>query len=110
MIYSPEAQNNILLAAKYASLSRACLAVGDFMINTSVSAIDALLLGAAYHYSVDSGTEPHKGLVLVGVAMKLAVGVRASTATFHEGTDRGSLFSSDWTPVCSVLLNLATIG
>lgn len=75
MIHNPEVPNHGQLAAKYTSLSRACLAVGDFITNTSLSAIDALLLCVGYHYSADDPAETNKGTVLIGVALKLAVGI-----------------------------------
>jgi hypothetical protein len=98
MTHNPEVPNHGQLAAKYTSLSRACLAVGDFITNTSLSAIDALLLGAGYHYSADDPAESNKGTVLIGVALKLAVGVRTLTRKSHVTLILLS-FWTDWTPV-----------
>jgi hypothetical protein len=98
MLHNPEVPNHGQVAAKYASLSRACLAVGDFITNTSLSAIDALLLGAGYHYSADDPTESHKGMVLIGVALKLAVGVSTLAKKLHM-TLNLLAFRTDWAPV-----------
>jgi hypothetical protein len=78
MLHNPETPNHGRLAAKYNSISRACLAVGDFITNTSLSAIDALLLGTGYYYASDNTIDRHSGSVQLGLALRLAVGVRDS--------------------------------
>ncbi|KIM27212.1 hypothetical protein M408DRAFT_330132 [Serendipita vermifera MAFF 305830] len=75
MLHNPEVPNYRQLAAKYAALSRACLAVGDFISSTSLCVIDTLLLCATYHHSVDDASEGFKGWALLGVALKLAIGM-----------------------------------
>lgn len=98
MLHNPEIPNHGQLAAGYSSLSRACLALGDFITNTSLSAIDALLLNTGYYYASDDTTDRHKGSVLLGMALRLAVGVRASTLGMNILLTLLPLWT-DWTSV-----------
>ena len=98
MLHNPEIPNQGKLAAKYSSISRGCLALGDFITNTSLSTIDALLLNAGYYYGSDDTVDRHKGSVLLGVALRLAVGVRASTLGVNILLTPLPLWT-DWTPV-----------
>lgn len=72
MLHSTEVPTYIKRSLHYISLARGCLAAGDFITNASIGVIDATLICATYHFSAE---EPYKAWVLVGVALKLAVGV-----------------------------------
>ena len=75
MLHNTEVADFKPLSSKYISLSRGCLAAGDFITNSGLGVIDTLLIIAVYHFSAEDPTDPHKAWVLLGVALKLAVGV-----------------------------------
>jgi hypothetical protein len=107
MLHTPEIPNHGQLAAKYSSISRACLALGDFITNTSLSAIDALLLSAGYYFAADDPSDAHKGAILLGVALKLAVGVRASMPGVNILLTPLS-FWTDWTSVRALPVRISS--
>ena len=104
MLHNPEAENYRQVADKYSALARACLAVGDFILNPSLSAIDALIICVSYHHNMDDRLDGHKGWVLLGVALKLAVGVSAPNRGYWYLTNL-SLNTKDGTAVSNLPSN-----
>lgn len=75
MLHSAEIPSYIQRSVMYISLARGCLAAGDFITNPTIGVIDTLLICTAYHFTVEDPMDPHKAWVLLGVALKLALGV-----------------------------------
>lgn len=72
MLNYPEAENCSSKAEQFNNLSKACLSLDDFILNTSVTTVAILILQANYNYMVNDATRNSKGWVMLGVAARLA--------------------------------------
>ena len=78
MLSYPEAENCASQAEQFNNLSKACLALDDFIQNTSVTTIAILLLHANFNYMVNDPTRHAKAWVILGIAARLAQVVRST--------------------------------
>ena len=81
MLNYPEAENCTSQAEQFNNLSKACLALEDFVLNTSVTTIAVLILQAVYNYLADDPKCKPKGWVILGIASRLAQIVRFTSPT-----------------------------
>lgn len=76
MSHNPEQSNYGVLAYKYITLSRACLAIDCVFVNTSITTINALILHINYYSEVsDDPGGAAKAWGALGTALKLAQAV-----------------------------------
>ena len=67
-------------AEQFNNLSKACLALDDFILNTSVTTIAVLMLQANYNYMTNDPMRGSKGWVILGIAGRLAQIVRSTSS------------------------------
>lgn len=76
MFHNPEQANYASLAHQYITLSRASLATECIYVNTSITAIDAMILHINYFETSDDPGGAAKAWATLGTTMKLAQSVR----------------------------------
>ncbi|PVG04495.1 hypothetical protein CPB86DRAFT_771214 [Serendipita vermifera] len=84
MFHNPEQSNYGALAYHYITLSRAALAVDCVFVNTSITAIDTLLLHIGYLERSDDPGGEAKSWVALGTTIKLAQAVKPSLWNLPE--------------------------
>jgi hypothetical protein len=96
MFHNPELHNYGSLAHHYITMSRASLATDCIFVNTSVTAIDAMLLHVQYFETSDDPGGAAKAWAALGTTIKLAQAV-----CFFVFRLCGSLLMYlDWITVC----------
>jgi hypothetical protein len=84
MFHNPEQANYGALAHHYITLSRASLATDCVYVNTSVTAIDAMILHINYFEMSDDPGGGAKAWATLGTAIKLAQSVSYDSSTTKD--------------------------
>jgi hypothetical protein len=98
MFHNPELQNYGSLAHHYMTMSRASLAVDCIFVNTSVTAIDAMLLHVQYFEMSDDPGGASKAWAALGTTLKLAQAVCFCVFRLCNSL----LIDLDWITVCHI--------